>query len=985
MPAPNFFLKALAIEDGINKQIPDTYGLEVGSAVFASNASDSTDDAAKLWISHAKQETRFQGAITVVGDGPTGGNQGLAIDAGGLTVTAGGATVTAGGLTVSAGGAAITGNSSVTGTLGVSDKLTVSSGGADVTGDTSFEGVLTVGALNSTDKNLVVNGSSDITEVLKVLGTSIVADTAFALEVGASAGPRNAKIWGDLEINGDLKVIGTGVNTLVSTTTFVEESEFAGPVTFNGDTTFNGGTNTFGNGVADTFSYAAGVISFGTPTHDAADASLTAGAHVDSDIVLAPTLSNGDLVGQYRIKYVANPASGTDAANKGYVDAQITELGGSLAASGNAGEVQFKDPTTGQFQANANFLWDAVNNNLLTVTGKVDAVDLDASGTLVVGATGVVGSTTTLFGNLSHSEGTFSLAANNGSSITTSNGALTLTGAGNSTWSTGAGANLIVDGNNNLTLKSTAGAVDITAASASTWSSSAGAIDITAADASTWKTASNGLTVEAATDLNLQSLSTGTGAVNITAHGASAWQVAATKTGAINITARGANSDAANSTWQVIDDKLTIDGDDKLTLKSTAGAVDISAAAASAWSTSVGAIDITAAAASDWKTTAGVLTVEGNEGLALQTSSLGIGGVDITAHGDSVWQVGVGKQGKVDITARGAASTWQVIDSTLVIDGDNGLTLKSSADAVDITANGDSTWQSTGVINITANGSSTWEALGATSTLDINSGSTLTISSGADASITAATGNLTVNAVEVTGSIDLQIGSISKLVIGNTLATLKQGVTLTTETTANIDLPNRALDEATFGAGAASRFKIEGTSVSENVTAPNLDTLTAGPASKANALHSHTQLIYNENVNYSGAPANGDVLYIDSADTFAGAISNSSAAADIKKARVVGVKSSAGVIFAGVIDDVNFETIDVDGGATALAPGQAVYVSASNAGKLTNVAPETEGHIAAEVGIVLNVAAADGAYLGGTYGGTAAATVFFQVKPIVLL
>jgi hypothetical protein len=43
---------------------------------------------------------------------------------GGLTVTKGGATITAGGLTVSAGGAAITGNSAIAGTLGVTGIIT---------------------------------------------------------------------------------------------------------------------------------------------------------------------------------------------------------------------------------------------------------------------------------------------------------------------------------------------------------------------------------------------------------------------------------------------------------------------------------------------------------------------------------------------------------------------------------------------------------------------------------------------------------------------------------------------------------------------------------------------------------------------------------------------------------------------------------------------------------------------------------------------
>lgn len=61
----------------------------------------------------------------------------------GLTVTANGLTITAGGLTVAAGGIAITGASSVTGTLGVSNTLTVSAGGLTVSSGTTAVQALT--------------------------------------------------------------------------------------------------------------------------------------------------------------------------------------------------------------------------------------------------------------------------------------------------------------------------------------------------------------------------------------------------------------------------------------------------------------------------------------------------------------------------------------------------------------------------------------------------------------------------------------------------------------------------------------------------------------------------------------------------------------------------------------------------------------------------------------------------------------------------
>lgn len=53
---------------------------------------------------------------------------------------------------------------------------------------------------------------------------------------------------------------------------------------------------------------------------------------------------------------------------------------------------------------------------------------------------------------------------------------------------------------------------------------------------------------------------------------------------------------------------------------------------------------------------------------------------------------------------------------------------------------------------------------------------------------------------------------------------------LTTTGTGNINLPRNA----------SANFNIEGVAVSNNVTAANLGTLTAGPASNADALHTHT-------------------------------------------------------------------------------------------------------------------------------------------------
>jgi hypothetical protein len=102
-----------------------------------------------------------------------------------VTVTAGGLTVTAGGLTVSAGGAAITGNSTVTGTLTTSGALTVSSGGASITG------TVTATTFSGSGASLTNLPSSALTGALPALsGASLTALNASELTSGTVATAR---------------------------------------------------------------------------------------------------------------------------------------------------------------------------------------------------------------------------------------------------------------------------------------------------------------------------------------------------------------------------------------------------------------------------------------------------------------------------------------------------------------------------------------------------------------------------------------------------------------------------------------------------------------------------------------------------------------------------------------------------------------------------------------------------------------------------
>lgn len=158
----------------------------------------------------------ISGALTVLGTTSLGDSiadpttvSGLLTVGNGLVVSAAGAaitgnssvtgtfgvsstlTVTSGGLTVSAGGAAITGNSSVAGTFEVSSTLTVSAGGAAITGASSVTGTLTTsstltvsaGGLTVSAGGAAIIGNSSITGTLGVSSTLTV--TAGGLTVSA--------------------------------------------------------------------------------------------------------------------------------------------------------------------------------------------------------------------------------------------------------------------------------------------------------------------------------------------------------------------------------------------------------------------------------------------------------------------------------------------------------------------------------------------------------------------------------------------------------------------------------------------------------------------------------------------------------------------------------------------------------------------------------------------------------------------------------
>ncbi len=162
-PYPSGFVNGTTID----APTMNTVFQDLQTAMTASAAADGQTPITGDWAFSSKNLTGV-GTLTATAAAFTSaattnamvvGNA-LTVTKGGATVTAGGVTVTAGGVTVSADGAKVTGNSTVTGTLTVSDAVTISKGGAAVTGNSTVTGTLTVsstvGAAAGTKAGLAV-------------------------------------------------------------------------------------------------------------------------------------------------------------------------------------------------------------------------------------------------------------------------------------------------------------------------------------------------------------------------------------------------------------------------------------------------------------------------------------------------------------------------------------------------------------------------------------------------------------------------------------------------------------------------------------------------------------------------------------------------------------------------------------------------------------------------------------------------------------
>ena len=146
----------------------------------------------------ADGQTPLSGTLNANGNSITAVN---AIGAASVVTTAAilagtGVTVTKGGVTVNAGGITVAGNSTVTGTMTVSDAVTVSKGGVTVTGNSTITG--TLGGLTGFT---VASGGATITGNSTITGT-LGGLTGFTVASGGAAITGNSTVTGTLSVSG---------------------------------------------------------------------------------------------------------------------------------------------------------------------------------------------------------------------------------------------------------------------------------------------------------------------------------------------------------------------------------------------------------------------------------------------------------------------------------------------------------------------------------------------------------------------------------------------------------------------------------------------------------------------------------------------------------------------------------------------------------------------------------------------------------------
>lgn len=222
----------------------------------------------------------------------------------------------------------------------------------------------------------------------------------------------------------------------------------------------------------------------------------------------------------------------------------------------------------------------------------------------------------------------------------------------------------------------------------------------------------------------------------------------------------------------------------------------------------------------------------------------------------------------------------------------------------------------------------------------------ITSSVGNPLSITSNTGNITL-----TGTFTIQASGL-----------------LTTTGSGNINLPNNG----------SARFQIEGNPVSANVTAANLNILTAGPTSNADALHVHTTSGIPGNANQlsGGAITTGQIVAIvNSAGNPVWQPANAAGAGNLINAVGVSATTVGGAgsqIAVTIVGEIAVPDSVWDSVPAAANVGSRVYLSPLTPGNWTLTAPSTATQWVLKMGIL-------------TRGGSGTSRVAIQIGEGLLL
>jgi hypothetical protein len=249
------------------------------------------------------------------------------------------------------------------------------------------------------------------------------------------------------------------------------------------------------------------------------------------------------------------------------------------------------------------------------------------------------------------------------------------------------------------------------------------------------------------------------------------------------------------------------------------------------------------------------------------------------------------------------------------------------------------------------------------------SGGAVSLTGNAASSFTTTTGLLTIGGA---GGVSLN-GSAPALVVNGagTTLTIQTGATLTTTGTGMINLPQN------FEVNSiATAYATPGTG---QVTATNLNTLTAGPASDASSLHTHTGLTASS---LSFTATSGSALVVGdlvSVENVAGSpeVFPSNAAGITQLQNCIGMCNTATGAAGNPVSVVTNGDVAVPDAVWDTVPlvtdvGQRAYVSETTAGHWTLTPPSATGSAILRVGIV-------------TTGGSGAVKVSIQIGDPTIL